>query len=287
VSVSSRSVKAKVPNRAVTGHPKVVDAYDNQAGSPSELEIVPPDQIPTDAGFKLKDANASPSNTFFDGSEPARVEYVFGGGAPTDIRIAVVNRDRGEVVDSWVQEAQTPYEVHSARWRGTRRAPNGRYRFRIGPVSGSLESTAAAEFEYHRDKFPVRGPHSYGDGYGAPRSDHVHMGQDVMAACGTPLQAARGGTVQWKAYQASGGGYYVVIDGKGTDHDFVYMHLAQPARVHEGDRVHTGQRIGIVGDTGDASGCHLHFEIWNGDWWNGGEAMASVTRQMRRWDSWS
>jgi murein DD-endopeptidase MepM/ murein hydrolase activator NlpD len=57
--------------------------------------------------------------------------------------------------------------------------------------------------------------------------------------------------------------------------------------VHDGRHVRTGQRIGIVGSTGDATACHLHFEYWKNDWWNGGRALPSVTRVLKRWDSWS
>ena len=53
-----------------------------------------------------------------------------------------------------------------------------------------------------------------------------------------------------------------MIDGKGTPNDFMYAHLAEPSPLQEGETVRTGQPIGIVGDTGDAQGCHLHFEIW-------------------------
>jgi murein DD-endopeptidase MepM/ murein hydrolase activator NlpD len=113
------------------------------------------------------------------------------------------------------------------------------------------------------------------------------MGQDVMAACGTPLVAVRGGVVQYRGYQASGAGNYVVIDGRRDRHDYMYAHLRRPARVRQGHRVKTGQRIGVVGDTGDATACHLHFEYWSDDWWNGGQALPSVTRVLKRWDSWS
>ena len=40
------------------------------------------------------------------------------------------------------------------------------------------------------------------------------------------------------------------------------MHLAEPSPLKVGDLVRTGQPIGIVGDTGDATACHLHFELW-------------------------
>ena len=37
-----------------------------------------------------------------------------------------------------------------------------------------------------------------------------------------------------------------------------------------GDHVAIGQQIGAVGATGSADGAHLHFEIWDGPWYNGG-----------------
>ena len=54
-----------------------------------------------------------------------------------------------------------------------------------------------------------------------------------------------------------------MIDGAGTGLDYVYMHLAEPTPFVKGDRVYTGQRIGAVGETGNARGCHLHFEMWS------------------------
>ena len=62
------------------------------------------------------------------------------------------------------------------------------------------------------------------------RSGHSHQGQDVFAACGTPLVVARGGTVQFAGFH-SAAGYYVVIDGKGTGTDYAYMHLREKADV--------------------------------------------------------
>ncbi len=115
--------------------------------------------------------------------------------------------------------------------------------------------------------FPIRGAYTYGVGagvYGAA-SGRTHEGFDVFAACGTPLVAAEGGKVLYKASHARAGNY-VVIDVTGDDHDAVYMHLKAPALVAQGAAVAAGQQIGEVGDTGRASGCHLHFELWDGVW---------------------
>jgi murein DD-endopeptidase MepM/ murein hydrolase activator NlpD len=117
--------------------------------------------------------------------------------------------------------------------------------------------------------FPVSGPHAFGQGFGAPRSGHTHQGQDIMAACGTPLVAVSRAKVKWVSFQRLAGNY-VVIRNKKQHQDYMYAHLAARASVTKGQVVQPGQQIGIVGQTGDATACHLHFELWLGKWYRGG-----------------
>jgi murein DD-endopeptidase MepM/ murein hydrolase activator NlpD len=135
--------------------------------------------------------------------------------------------------------------------------------------------------------FPVRGAHDFGGSgarFGAGRAGHTHQGQDVMAACGTQLVAARAGVVEYRAFHASAG-YYLVIDGDGEDQDYVYMHLSAPGLVQKGEHVATGQPIGAVGMTGNAQACHLHFELWvGGGWYSGGHPIDPLP-QLRAWDA--
>jgi murein DD-endopeptidase MepM/ murein hydrolase activator NlpD len=118
--------------------------------------------------------------------------------------------------------------------------------------------------------FPVQGAYSFGgpdSRFGAPRSGHVHQGQDIAAAEGTPVVSPRAGTVHWVAYQAEGAGHYVVINGD-DGRDYVFMHLQDGSTlVATGQPVAAGQRIASVGNTGESEGPHLHFEIWPGGWW--------------------
>jgi murein DD-endopeptidase MepM/ murein hydrolase activator NlpD len=132
--------------------------------------------------------------------------------------------------------------------------------------------------------FPVRGPHTYGDGFGVQRSGHTHQGQDILAACGTPLVSVMNATVQYVGYQAGGAGNYIVLDNNGIVDDFVYMHLATPAYVKTGAPVAAAQQIGTVGQTGDATGCHLHFEYWQGDWFGGGHPIDPLP-YLKAWDT--
>src|SRR3954454_20152296 len=98
-------------------------------------------------------------------------------------------------------------------------------------MNGVTATSAAAgdadrdAFDFYGHLFPLRGRHTYGDKFGAPRSGHSHQGQDVMAACGTKLVAAQGGTILYSGFQSAAGNYVVVhgVDG----YDNAYMHLAQ------------------------------------------------------------
>jgi murein DD-endopeptidase MepM/ murein hydrolase activator NlpD len=117
--------------------------------------------------------------------------------------------------------------------------------------------------------FPVAGPHTFGDGFGAARSGHTHQGQDIMAACGTPEVAVSRAKVKFVSFQSLAGNY-VVIRNKKLHQDYMYAHLAARAPVTKGQIVQPGQQIGVVGQTGDATACHLHFELWLGKWYRGG-----------------
>jgi murein DD-endopeptidase MepM/ murein hydrolase activator NlpD len=100
------------------------------------------------------------------------------------------------------------------------------------------------------------------------------------------MVASRGGRVQYSGYHGAAGNY-VVIDGKGTLNDFMYAHLAKPSPLQEGEAVRTGQPIGIVGNTGNSSACHLHFEIWGAPGWYEGGSPFDPLPDLLRWDMYS
>jgi murein DD-endopeptidase MepM/ murein hydrolase activator NlpD len=134
--------------------------------------------------------------------------------------------------------------------------------------------------------FPVAGKHDFGGAgadFGSGRAGHSHQGHDVFARCGTPMVAARGGRVQASKYHYAAGNY-VVIDADGSGTDYVYMHLADRSPFSRGDRVATGQRIGAVGDSGNARGCHLHFELWSAPGYYEGGRPFDPLPALKAWD---
>lgn len=142
-------------------------------------------------------------------------------------------------------------------------------------------------FSLRNSIFPVRGPHNYGGSsaaFGAPRSGHSHQGQDVFASCGTKMVAPEAGIVQAKSFQSSAG-HYVVIRLSAGGRDAVFMHLQKASWVTPGTKVFPGQQIGKVGESGNAQGCHLHFELWTAPGWYTGGAPYDPLPTLRAWDS--
>ncbi len=102
--------------------------------------------------------------------------------------------------------------------------------------------------------------------------DVVHTGIDIPAPIGTPILAAGDGTINWAGYGLFQGGYDPT-DPYGLavtiQHDFgyqnqplytIYGHMSE-IDVVQGQHVKTGQKLGLVGETGMVTGPHLHFEI--------------------------
>ena len=108
--------------------------------------------------------------------------------------------------------------------------------------------------------FPVRGRYDMGtavNGFGGGRG---HDGHDIFAACGTRVVAARAGRVVEVDTRGAEGNYVVLAVADGRQQ--AYLHLLRPRSVKKGDRLEAGDDIGRVGQTGNAQGCHLHFELW-------------------------
>jgi hypothetical protein len=124
--------------------------------------------------------------------------------------------------------------------------------------------------------FPVLGPATYIDDFGAPRHQGRHEGIDIMSVRRAPALAVEDGRVE---FDSGGWGCVLYLYGdSGTKYLYVHLNndltmkndnrgkcvagVAFAKGIKSGQRVQLGQHIAYVGDSGDADGIqpHLHFE---------------------------
>jgi murein DD-endopeptidase MepM/ murein hydrolase activator NlpD len=308
-ATSDRRISVTVPFSAQSG-PIAAAAGERRSKATKPLTIVPPlEPIPSaqltpvsgprDPGAPLVDTATNRAKFYRGVRGGIQFSYRVNDSSGVSVSITLVRAGDGAAVETWNPPAGAAGEVKTVSWNGLQAgqpAPEGRYAFQLvarspsGAQARSASSSAQRDtFDLYNHVFPVRGKHNFGQSgarFGAGRAGHTHQGHDVMAACGTRLVAARGGRVQFKQFQ-SNAGYYIVIDGADTDVDYAYMHLAAPSPLSQGERVYTGQQIGVVGDTGDATACHLHFEMWSGPgWYDGGQPFDPLA-DLLAWDRYS
>jgi murein DD-endopeptidase MepM/ murein hydrolase activator NlpD len=225
------------------------------------------------AGEPLVAGSRSALRLTYDVSAPAKVE--------------AANVDTASVVRTFDVAAG----AGSVAWDGTSAdgmpvAP-GRYVLRLAAGAPTAQAAQATQPTEVQDAiFPIAGKHDLGqtdtNDFGGARN---HGGQDMFAKCGTPLVAVRPAVVQFAATQDRAGNYVVLQDASGQS--YAYMHMRDPSLVAKGTKVRAGQRVGYVGETGRASGCHLHFELWTAPgWYEGGKAIDPLP-ELRRWDAFS
>ena len=102
--------------------------------------------------------------------------------------------------------------------------------------------------------WPVRGPVT--SGYGS-RWGRMHEGIDIGAGTGTPIRAAKAGTVVFAGVM-NGYGNVIIID-HGGGFSTLYAHQSRLG-ASRGQDVSQGEVVGYVGSTGHSTGPHLHFE---------------------------
>ena len=102
--------------------------------------------------------------------------------------------------------------------------------------------------------WPTNGTQTSGFGY---RWGVLHAGVDIANGVGTPIRAAKAGTVILAGWNGGYGNCIVIDHGGGFS--TLYGHMSR-LRASEGQTVEQGQLIGDMGSTGNSTGPHLHFE---------------------------
>ncbi|MGE4428442.1 MAG: peptidoglycan DD-metalloendopeptidase family protein [Solirubrobacteraceae bacterium] len=153
------------------------------------------------------------------------------------------------------------------------------------PPPGAATSEPGVELKVDEQgyTFPIKGRWRWGSGatlFGDRGG--AHQGVDAFAVCGTPLVAASAGKVSFNKSHGAAGNYVVITDTP-TGEDQVYMHMKARSPLKVGTTVTAGQAIGEVGDTGNADGCHLHFELWTKGGYYSGGAPRDPKADLTRW----
>lgn len=104
---------------------------------------------------------------------------------------------------------------------------------------------------------PVSGPHAYADTFGQlhvhPGWSHIHQGNDIMAPYGAPIVASIDGVAVSGSDENAG--LYVTVTG--ADGFVQMLHMSAFGKLGS---VKTGDVVGYIGTSGNASGPHTHFE---------------------------
>jgi murein DD-endopeptidase MepM/ murein hydrolase activator NlpD len=127
---------------------------------------------------------------------------------------------------------------------------------------GGGSTRPPAQYTGGKLSWPVAG------GYISQYFHYGHYAIDIAADMGTRVMAAASGTVIFAGWKNNGGGYQVWI-AHGSNLYTTYNHMSS-ITVGRGQSVSRGQQVGRVGMTGNATGPHLHFEVWIGPVWDGG-----------------
>ena len=133
--------------------------------------------------------------------------------------------------------------------------------------SGSSAPGIGGQYTGGRMTWPVIG----GGNYISQYYHYGHWAIDIAADFGSTVVAAAAGKVIFAGWKNNGGGWQVWIS-HGGDLYTTYNHMSA-ITVAAGESVGRGQQVGRIGQSGDATGPHLHFEVWVGPIWAGGQRM--------------
>ena len=240
-SLSIEELKALNPtlSDAVAQGQKVVVQRSNPVLQVQSVRVIEYDEAIPFSAEKVEDASQ------YVGYKKVKTE---GRDGVKRVTAEVVYQDGEEQSRTILSEEVTKAPVNRVTVVGARK-------FNVNIKPGSGEATG-------KFIWPLPACKNITSGYGY-RSGRLHKGIDINGGgvAGKPIIAADGGTVVEVNKSGWGGGLglYVIID-HGGGYRTTYAHCSYVA-VDKGQKVSQGQEIALVGDTGDSTCNHLHFEI--------------------------
>lgn len=180
-------------------------------------------------------------------------------------RAATKARERARQAAAVVKAGSRSY-AKSAPVRRVKAAAKSSWRPNRSSVARAAPVRASSSGAHHGFVYPVNGPITSPYGmrfHPVLRVWKLHDGTDFGVGCGAPIYAAYSGTVAERYFNA-GYGNRLIIDHGRVDGRYVstaYNHAIRYV-VSPGQHVSRGQVIGYVGETGYATGCHLHLMVY-------------------------
>jgi murein DD-endopeptidase MepM/ murein hydrolase activator NlpD len=190
------------------------------------------------------------------------------GGLPagSEVLVGYAEAAAKATASSPTPPGTTPQPAPTTRGESSERPPaksKAGKRNRVPPFLRRSIPSIQPRLTKNRYVFPVHGPASFVDTFGAARAVVTwHHGEDIFAPIGAPVLAVSDGTVFSVGWNDIGGNRFWLRDRQGNE--FYYAHLSafSPLAVN-GAHVKAGDVLGFVGNSGDAETTppHLHFEI--------------------------
>lgn len=175
------------------------------------------------------------------------------------------------VFADWKKSAPTENEAPQSAAQAAENSQTAEVYAESGFAEDELEIRAASNFPKESDEIayvlgfatqnPVDGLKTSAFGmrtHPISGKESFHYGLDIGAPEGTPILAFADGTVRETGFSTYGN--YIVLD-HADGFSTLYAHCSK-LLAQEGDRVAAGDRIAEVGATGNATGNHLHLEVW-------------------------
>jgi len=174
-----------------------------------------------------------------------------------------------EQVRQQILDVQAQYEKALADEEAAKKIAEARKKAQAGKIpkpSSSSSSSSSSSANGAGFTHPLGGAGYVSQAYGYREHPiygyySLHTGVDIAAGRGTPIYAVKSGTVAGSAYSEYNGNYVTINHNDGYASTYAHMtnYIVSP-----GQTVSQGQVIGYVGDTGWATGAHLHFELMYG-----------------------
>ena len=270
------AITVTVPSRAKSGAIRISGTIGSAVTAPRPVKIV--------AGLPATDDASGSKKLIAGGKREAHFSYRVSSAVAVGARVEAVSGKTGKIVRSWPLVKSGDGAVAWNGFVGEEPAASGTYVLRLnelGSASAKAKAGSDTQFEMLEGFFPIRGAHTLAASemqrFGGSRD---HQGSDHFAKCGTPLAAWTSGVVQFNDFQGAAGNYVVVQRANGES--YAYMHMRERSPVKVGSKVFAGQRLGRVSDSGSASGCHLHIELWTAPgWYKGGRPYDSLPLMQR------